>query len=179
VSKGTKVALIVLACLLTAGLHRALPAITAYGIRSLLVEPFIVPNATMAPTIAVDDRVLAAKNPAAIKSGDIVVFADPTGEHAHLIKRVIATGDQTIDVREGSVFVDGKRLDESYVEGRPTVALNPTVQYPLTVPRDHVWVMSDNRTNSADSRIYGPVALSKMQGVAVAIYWPPGHARGL
>jgi signal peptidase I len=174
-----KITLIVVACLVAMGLYRILPAITAYGIRTLLVEPFIVPTATMVPTIAVNDRVLAAKLRGAIKSGDIVVFADPTGEHAHLIKRVIATAGQTVDLREGHVFVDGKRLDEPYTKGLPTMSLSPTVQYPVTVPRDHVWVMGDNRTNSADSRIYGPVALSDMQGVVVAIYWPPGHARGL
>ena len=79
----------------------------------------------MLPTIQLKDQVLANKfvyrfeQP---KRGDIVVFDDPTGEVETLIKRVIAVGGQTVDVRDGKVWVDGKALVEPYTHGQPTDA---------------------------------------------------------
>ena len=69
-----------------------------------------------------------------------------------LVKRIIATEGQTIDIdfQEGIVYIDGKAIDEPYIN-EPTVTRN-TMQFPATVPEDHVFVMGDNRNHSADSR---------------------------
>jgi signal peptidase I len=113
---------------------------------------------------------------------DVIVFSDPTGEYANLVKRVIATGGQTIDLTpEGSVVVDGRVLDEPYVHGQQSFPLTPLpdlkypVAFPFTVPQDHVWVMGDNRGNSADSRVFGAVALKNVKGRAFWTYWPLDH----
>lgn len=149
----------------------------AYGIRTVLVEPFIVPTGSMIPTIQIDNRVLAEKityrfvHPP--RYGEIVVFPDPKGEHPHLIKRVIATGGQVVDLRQDKVFVDGKELFEPYTHGQPSRELpGMSIRFPFRVPEGSVWVMGDNRTNSADSRAFGAVPVESVQGHGIWTYWP-------
>jgi signal peptidase I len=150
--------------------------VIAFAIRTWIVEPFIVPTGSMEPTIQVNNRVLAEKITYRFirqpHYGDIVVFPDPKGEHPHLIKRVIAVGGQTVDLRGGHVFVDGKALNEPYTHGQPSNPLQSDVRYPLRVPDGYLWVMGDNRTNSADARAFGPIAANKVEGHAIWTYWP-------
>lgn len=72
-------------------------------------------------------------------------------KHRYYVKRVIATPGQTIDIKDGKVYVDGKELDEEYYDGE-TIAYDTSVDYPVTVEEDCVFVMGDNRNHSKDSR---------------------------
>ena len=148
----------------------------AFGIRTFIVEPFVVPTGSMIPTIQIGNRVLAEKITYRFvrppRYGDIVVFPDPKGEHPHLIKRVIATDGQTVDLRDGKVYVDGKELVEPYTHGQPSEPLSPEFRYPYKVPAGDLWVMGDNRTNSGDSRFFGPIPVKEVQGHAIWTYWP-------
>lgn len=149
----------------------------AQGIKTFLIQPFVIPTGSMLPTIQLNDRVLAEKVTfrfgGAPKYGDIVVFDDPTGQHPQLIKRVIATEGQTVSIRDHAVYVDDKKLDEPYVYGKPS---DPgTVALPLVVPAGAVWLMGDNRPFSGDSRYFGPQPVSKVRGKAFWTYWPPKH----
>lgn len=155
----------------------ALAFALAQGIKTFLVQPFVIPTGSMIPTIEINDRVLADKlvyrffrKP---RYGDIVVFDDPTGAHPQLIKRVIATEGQTVEIRDDSVFVDGQKLDEPYTYGKPTTP--GTVQLPHTVSPDHVWLMGDNRPDSGDSRFFGERPVSTVRGRAFWTYWPPSR----
>jgi signal peptidase I len=154
----------------------ALAFALAFGIRTFLVEPFIVPTGSMIPTIQIDNRVLAEKITYRFvrppRYGDIVVFPDPKGEHPHLIKRVIAVAGQSVDLRRGKVYVDGAQLVEPYTHGLPSLPLTTEFKFPYTVPPGDLWVMGDNRTNSGDSRVFGPIPASEVQGHAVWTYWP-------
>ena len=111
------------------------------------------------------------------EKGDIVTFDDPEVEGRTLIKRVIAVGGQTVDLKDGKVILDGVALSEPYVNGKESNPLNRTatgvtITYPYTVPDGYVWVMGDNRTSSQDSRYFGAIPLSSITGRAALIYWP-------
>ena len=109
--------------------------------------------------------------------GDIVTFTDPEVPTRTLIKRVIATGGQTVDLVNGEVVVDGAALDEPYTKGKPSyplsrTAVNADISYPYKVPEGSVWVMGDNRTESQDSRYFGAVPVDTISGRASLVYWP-------
>lgn len=149
----------------------------AWLLQTFVVQPYIVPSGSMEPTIETNDRIVTEKIDLAVKQGDIITFDDPTGAHSTLVKRVIATGGQTVDLVDGTVHVDGVALDEPYTYGKESVPLsstldNMTIDFPYTVPDGYVWVMGDNRTNSADSRYFGAIPVSSITGKAIFIYWP-------
>ena len=145
----------------------------AQAVRTWVIQPFVVPTGSMLPTIQLSDQVLANKFILRFRPpvrGDIVVLDDPTGQVGTLIKRVIATGGQTVDIRDGKVWIDGTALVEPYTHGQPN-ELGP-LPMPYKIPADSVWVMGDNRTQSQDSRWFGAVPLSAVHGKAFFIYWP-------
>lgn len=151
----------------------ALAIALATGIKTFVVQPFLIPSSSMVPTLEVGDRVLVNKFVYRFSSperGDIVVFTSPDADGIDLIKRVVAVGGQTVELREGTVYVDGQALDEPYVNDE--IPDNFTSERPVRVPQGEVWVMGDNRTNSRDSRYFGPQPVSSLLGKAFAIYWP-------
>jgi signal peptidase I len=132
-------------------------------VEAFLIQAFWIPSPSMEPTLDVGDRVLVNKlsyNFHDVHRGDVVVFERPpgasTGENGEikdLIKRVIAIGGDTIESKDGEVYVNGERIDEDYLEPG-----TPTENLPLeTIPEGHVFVMGDNRINSEDSRVFGPI----------------------
>ena len=152
--------------------------LVAQAVRTWVIQPYVVPTGSMLPTIQLHDQVLANKfvyrfgQPT---QGDIVVFDNPMHDPAAqtLIKRVIATGGHRVDLANGKVVVDGTPLDEPYTYGQPSDPLmGSTITFPVKVPVGYVWLMGDNRTQSQDSRWFGPVSLSAVQGKAFFTYWP-------
>ena len=132
-------------------------------VEAFLIQAFWIPSPSMEPTLDVGDRVLVNKLSYKfhdVNRGDVVVFERPpgastgqNGEIKDLIKRVIAVGGDTVEAKEGNVYVNGEQIDEDYLEpGTPTDNLPLT-----TIPEGQVFVMGDNRTNSEDSRIFGPI----------------------
>ncbi len=149
----------------------------AWFITNFVVKPYEIPSESMEDTIMTGDRVLSerisylASSPA---QGDIVTFVDVDDPSRVLIKRVIATAGQQVDLKDGAVYVDGSKLDEPYTDGKKSLPLagEHEISYPYTVPEGCIWVMGDNRTNSSDSRYFGPVPLSNVTGHAFFRYWP-------
>lgn len=158
-------------------------------IRTFVIEPYRVPTGSMEPTIEVGDQVLAQKVTLnlgmGVDQGDIVVFKNPdsTSDHDILVKRVIATEGQTVELIDGVVYVDGSPLDESYTQGSSyplaSQATGVSVGYPYTVPEGCVWVMGDNRENSADSRYFGAVSEDDLIAIVVFRYWPLSRIGGV
>jgi signal peptidase I len=156
--------------------------VLAFLIRTFVMETFRVPSESMDPTIQVGEAMTGEKVSRLwreTQAGDVVFFDDPRGSGDILVKRVIAVAGQTVDLRDGKVLVDGVALDEPYVQGRPSYPLDMhgenldgPIAYPYTVPDGCIWVMGDNRTNSLDSRYFGPVELSAVSSRALFIYWP-------
>lgn len=154
--------------------------VLAWVIRTYLVEPFRIPSGSLIPTIEIGDQVIVNKFIYRFSSpryGDIVILDDPTGETPMLIKRVIAVGGQTVDIREGKVWVDGQALDEPYTHGQQN--LPGVVAMPIALPPGSVWVMGDNREHSKDSRWLGPQPVSAVHGKAFVTYWPPSRIGAL
>ncbi|HWK81681.1 MAG TPA: signal peptidase I [Thermomicrobiales bacterium] len=105
------------------------------------------------------------------KRGDIVVLNPPVSSDSPYVKRVVALPGETIGFHDGIVFVDGKPLAESYIEGAITFCHN--AQWcSLTVPADSVYVLGDNREHSSDSRAFGPVKISRIVGKVFFTNWP-------
>ncbi len=171
--------------------------LTAVLLTNYVVQAFFIPSESMEDTLVKDDRVLVNKLVYKFREpqpGDIVVFTSPDkntvaepqsgpiGEVMNeaaqglglrssiqdLIKRVIAVEGQTIEVKIGSVFVDGKQIDEPYRKD-----FLPMPDFPPTeVPEGTVFVMGDNRFQSHDSRGFGPVAKDTIVGKGFALIWP-------
>ncbi len=151
----------------------------SWGLRTFVFQAYEIPSGSMEETIMTDDMVFAEKVSyyfGEVEPGDIVTFQDPEIPTRILIKRVIAVGGQTVDLVDGKVYVDGAALDEPYTNGLPSNPLVPaygtSISYPYTVPEGELWVMGDNRTNSQDSRYFGSIDASTVEGKAVLIYWP-------
>jgi signal peptidase I len=151
----------------------ALAFLLAQGIKTYVLQPFVVPTGSMESTIMTGDRVLSEKISyyfAEPQPGEIVVFDDPQGRHPQLIKRVIAVEGQTVDIVDGVVLVDGEVLSEPYLDNVVTdVGTEPI---PTTVAEGQVWLMGDNRPNSGDSRFIGAQPVGAINARAFATYWP-------
>ncbi|MGD9712940.1 MAG: signal peptidase I [Thermomicrobiales bacterium] len=104
--------------------------------------------------------------------GDVIVFDPPVSSSKPYIKRIIGLPGETVEIRDGSVYIDGELLDESYVEAGITVCSRQCD--PWVVPEGQVFVLGDNRQNSSDSRVFGPIDIDSIQGRAWVIYWPIG-----
>lgn len=142
-------------------------------VRPFVVEAFWIPSASMVPTLKYGDRVLVNKfiyrftEP---ERGDIVVFKSVQGDGQDLIKRVVGVPGDKISVRGGRLFVNGEPQREPYVNRKYP---DRSFAAPTTVPENHVFVMGDNRANSQDSRVFGPVPEKNIEGEAFLRFWPP------
>lgn len=153
----------------------AVALLAAFLIKQYLVQAFYIPSGSMEDTLEISDRVLVNKLSYRlhdVNRGDVVVFkrppAEPEAGTKDLIKRVVGLPGETVEGRNGSVYVDGRRLREPYVLG--SAVSNPFG--PQRVPPGHVWVMGDNRPNSRDSRSFGSVSESLIVGRAFIRVWP-------
>ena len=157
----------------------------------------------MIPTIEINDRVMVSKLAYRFgepQRGDIVVFRSPyaddldgetipeavirnvleaigirTAATDDFIKRVIAVGGETIEIRDNHVVIDGTPIDEPYL---PPGTVMPD-EDPVRIPEGMVFVMGDNRSHSSDSRRFGPIPVSDILGKAVIRIWPLDRFGGL
>jgi signal peptidase I len=142
-------------------------------VRPFVIEAYRIPSESMVPTLEVSDRILANKfiyhftDP---KKGDIIVFDSVDEEDDQtLVKRVVGVAGDEIQVEDGVLFVNGEAQNEPY--------LNQELPFrgsygPTEVPEGHIFVMGDNRGNSADSRVFGPLPLENVKGEAFVRFWP-------
>jgi signal peptidase I len=150
--------------------------VAALLIKTFLIQAFFIPSESMDPTLKVRDRVLVNKlsyHLHSVHRGDIVVFKRPPGETGDaavkdLIKRVIGLPNDNISqTQDGKVLINGKPINEPYTHGKLTIGLNPQ-----KIPPGKIFVMGDNRTNSKDSRVFGPISKSLIVGRAFIRVWP-------
>ena len=144
----------------------------AFLIRTFIVEPYMVEGPSMRPTLSNHERLLVNKflyyfsEP---QKGEIIVFRYPRDPSRDFIKRVIATGGDTIEIQDGKVFVNGELKNEPYILDKTRGSYQKAV-----VPKGRVFVMGDNRNNSEDSRFpdVGFVPFNLIKGKAMMVFWP-------
>jgi signal peptidase I len=170
----------------------------ALAIRTFVVQAFKIPSGSMLPTLEIGDHILVNKflygprleipftqvslgqlpGLRAPEAGDVVVFVWPKDRSKDFIKRVIAVGGQSIELRGREIWVDGHRWEDPYGHyepgrARPLASVGgwlPTGR-PRVIPPGTVFVMGDNRDQSYDSRVWGPVDVADIKGKALIIYW--------
>lgn len=176
----------------------ALAVVIAIVVRAFIAQAYWIPSASMVPQLHINDRVVVSRlayDLHAVHRGDIVVFKSPPGieppphlssdpvsrafhdvgvafgfaqDQTVLIKRVIGLPGDRISASGGHVYIDGQLLVEPYLpKGTTTTSFGP-----LIVPAGHVWVMGDNRGDSLDSRVFGPIPESHIVGRAIWKVWP-------
>ncbi|MDY6805781.1 MAG: signal peptidase I [Cyanobacteriota bacterium] len=147
-------------------------------IRLLIAEPRYIPSDSMLPTLNIGDRLVIEKVYYRFKeptNGDIIVFEPPDilqqqgySKDQAFIKRIIGLPGQTIDIKNGLVFIGDRPLEEDYIAELPDYFW----QGPVTIPEDQYFVMGDNRNNSNDSHIWGFLPKENIIGRAVFRFWP-------
>ncbi|MEB3220923.1 MAG: signal peptidase I [Candidatus Sericytochromatia bacterium] len=156
----------------------------ALVVRATVAEARFIPSESMLPTLEVGDRLIVEKVSYRFEMperGDIVVFEPPLAATAGLrtgnafIKRVVGLPGERIDIRGGKVFIEGRPLDEPYILEAPRY---PDPDWELLdmpgglIPADAVFVMGDNRNNSQDSHVWGPLPIANIIGQTVFRFWP-------
>ena len=165
----------------------AIALIVAVLVRLFLLQQFYISGPSMETTMFSDDRVLVSKlayEIGEIDRGDIVVFDRATMngnqiEHDDLIKRVIGLGGETIEIRDCVVYIDGAKLEESYLPSRDLELTNLSDRCgvvnmdAMKIESDEVFLIGDNRPQSFDSRMFGAIKKDLIIGQAFVIIWPP------
>ncbi len=140
-----------------------------------LYQPVKVEGTSMAPLLSDQERIFINKfvyrfEP--IQRGDVVVFWYPLDHSKSFIKRVVGLPGETVEIRQGAVYVNGKIVPEPYV---PPQYEDQSDFGPVRVEKDHYFVMGDHRISSNDSRVFGSVGSQFIYGRAVFAYWPVDH----
>jgi signal peptidase I len=140
-----------------------------------LYQPVKVEGTSMNPLLSDQERIFINKfiyrfEP--IERGDVVVFWYPLDRSKSFIKRVVGLPGETIEIRDGHLYINGDELADQYV---PPGYIDGSNYGPRHIPPGDYFVMGDHRDSSNDSRVFGPVPRSYVYGKAVFAYWPVDH----
>jgi len=153
----------------------ALAVVISVVLNLFVVQVTEVRQRSMELTLEQNDRVLVSKVDyrfGAPQRGDIIVFNPPTDSTIPYVKRVIGLGGETIDLRDGKVYVNGRLIEYAETRGQRTTPQAATVAYPFAVPEGQVFVLGDNRQSSSDSRTFGSVPVGNIIGKVILRFWP-------
>jgi signal peptidase I len=160
-------------------------------LRTFVIQAFRIPSESMVKTLLVGDFLFVNKFEYGAKipfthvrlpglrkpeRGDIIVFQFPQDPTKDFIKRCIATGGETVEIKNKAVYVNGRALDEPYAVHSDSTVRPAGFDFrdnfgPYTVPKGDLFMMGDNRDNSNDSRYWGPLDMDLVKGRAMFLYW--------
>jgi signal peptidase I len=171
--------------------------LVALAVQAWVIKPYRIPSGSMLDTLKPGDRVLVNRFVYHLRQphrGDVVVFRYPKDPSVVFIKRLIGVPGDTLELRDGRLYVNGRRASESYVHKTDGVA-DPTIAEsavtgsmlhdpwslaePYQVPPGEYFVMGDNRTDSDDSRDWGTVPRGAIVGEGLVTYWPLSRLHSL
>jgi len=150
--------------------------VLALLIRAFAFQPFYIPSGSMEPTLQIQDHIIVNKfgyrfwEP---ERGDIVVFKYPLNPKKDFVKRLIGKPGERVEVRNSKIIVDGREIKEDYL---PAGIRYPDFG-PVLVPENNYLMLGDNRNNSDDSRVWGPLPRQNIIGKAMLVYWPLDRVR--
>jgi signal peptidase I len=168
--------------------------VLALIIRTFIVQAFKIPTGSMRPTLLEGDAILvnkfiygarvpfsgwqlpAMREP---RRGDIIVFIYPEDPKKDFIKRLVAGGGETVEIKNGSIYVNDKPVTDPLFAGRYYYNRGEygDLNKKVTVPQGYYFVLGDNSFSSQDSRYWGFVPEKNIRGKAICIYWPPNRIR--
>jgi signal peptidase I len=160
-------------------------------LRAFVIQAFRIPSESMRDTLLVGDFLFVNKfeyGPKipfthvrlpglhAPRRGDVIVFQFPQDPSKDFIKRCVATGGETVEIKEKQVYVNGRQLDEPYARHTDPNIRPAGFDFrdnfgPFTVPKGEMFMMGDNRDNSNDSRYWGTLPMDLVKGRAMFLYW--------
>jgi signal peptidase I len=148
------------------------------AVRTWALEPVRIPSSSMSPTLVAGEHVLVDKVLPERRTwhrGDVVLFRAPDNGTL-TIKRLVGLAGDTVEIRDGLLYVNGAEVTEPYVVPG---AIDSVYWGPVTVAAEHVVVLGDNRRNSLDSRTYGGVSVHALEGKVAAVLWPADRIGGV
>lgn len=143
------------------------------------MKAYSFPSGSMLPTLQRGDKVmvdLGAYSHQAPHRGDLIVFAYPPDPARDFLKRLVAFGGEEVLVKNNTLFIDGKQIYEPYLQKNSDITSDGDFG-PETVPQGTVFVLGDNRANSADSRQWGEIDIKSIRGKALYIYYSKDYSR--
>ncbi len=181
--------------------------VLALLMKTFLVQAFFIPSSSMEPTLTVDDRVLVNKLTTNLREpqrGEVVVFGETSPSEddrgvvervtesltsglglaappeKDFIKRIIGLPGETLEMRDGVIYIDGEPLPEAPAgDGGYLTARHFSDFGPVEIGPDEYFMMGDNRPSSSDSRTFGAIPADRILGRAFVVIWPPGRVEGL
>lgn len=155
----------------------AVGIVAALIVRATLLQAYSIPSGSMSPTLEAGDHILVTPmarylGGTAPERGDVVVFRNPEVGPGYFVKRVIALPGEHVELRDGSVRIDGRVLEEPWT-AEPTQGSLSEI-----VPAGHVFVLGDHRGDSIDSRVWGVLPAGRIVGRARLIFWSSDAVSG-
>lgn len=163
----------------------------AFMIRFFLIQPFYVSGPSMEPNFHNNEYIIVDQVTYRFRAphrGDVIVFKWPQNIAVSFIKRVIATPGETLEIRDGQVFIYNKTFPNGILLTEPYINVATSTNVKRTLGKDEYFVMGDNRNNSSDSRMWGPVSRHLITGKVWVVIYPfedfhtiphPAYSKGL
>jgi signal peptidase I len=162
----------------------AIVFLSAIVIRAFIFQPFVVEGSSMEGSLHNGEYLFIEKVSYKLhqpERGDVIVFKYPRDPNYNYIKRIVALPGETLQIKQGKIYVNGDLLKEDYLgaDQRTVVDSNPDLNYEITLEDDQFFVLGDNRDHSSDSREWGPLDRRFVVGRSALVLYPQSSFRAI